>query len=68
MEDPPNAKCALCGHEAANVGELAKDFVIDLIRRDHPEWVREDGACPKCLAYYASLEDVVHAPDEEGSQ
>lgn len=64
MTDPPNATCALCGHEAASVGQLAKDYAIDLIRRDHPEWVREDGACPKCLAYYATLENVVDVSDE----
>jgi len=24
---------------------------------EHPEWVEEDGACPKCTEYYESLTD-----------
>ncbi len=32
-----------------------EQFVIAFIRREHPQWVREDGTCPRCLAYYKAL-------------
>ena len=35
-----------------------EQFVIEFIRREHPQWVREDGTCPKCLAYYKALGDI----------
>jgi len=38
---------------------LARVCTLDLIKKDHPDWVKEDGACPKCKAYYESLEGVV---------
>ena len=35
-----------------------QQFVIDFIRREHPQWVREDGTCPWCLAYYKALGNI----------
>jgi len=35
-----------------------EQFVIDFIRREHPQWVREDGKCPRCLAYYKALGNI----------
>ena len=48
--------CGICGHAAPSLSSVAEDYVLDLIRKDHPEWVREDGACPECLAYYSTLD------------
>ncbi|MEW6008711.1 MAG: hypothetical protein AB1629_03670 [Candidatus Omnitrophota bacterium] len=33
----------------------AEKYVIENIRRSHPEWVEKDGACPKCIDYYKNL-------------
>lgn len=30
-------------------------YVIDRIKSEHPDWVEEDGACPKCIKYYRKL-------------
>lgn len=62
------AACGLCGHDSPSLSQVAEDYVFDLIRRDHPEWVRDDGACPKCLVYYSSLEDVVQVVGEEQTE
>ncbi|MEW5895566.1 MAG: hypothetical protein AB1650_07415 [Candidatus Omnitrophota bacterium] len=26
--------------------------IVELIKRDHPEWSISDGTCPKCYKYY----------------
>jgi len=26
--------------------------VVELIKYDHPDWVKKDGACDKCYEYY----------------
>lgn len=33
----------------------AEEYLIELIKRDHPEWVRPDGRCPRCNIYYRLL-------------
>jgi hypothetical protein len=35
--------------------KTAYDYVIETIKRDHPEWQEKDGACPKCVEYYKNL-------------
>jgi len=54
-------ECPLC----ENVVE-EKDFtyhhqieevLIDLIKKNHPQWVAYDGACPKCVEYYRAIFD-----------
>lgn len=42
---------------------MAEKFVLDSIRFDHPEWVDEEGGCPKCNEYYESLSDLVIIQD-----
>jgi hypothetical protein len=33
----------------------AEEYLIGLIKRDHPEWVRPNGTCPRCNIYYRLL-------------
>ncbi len=68
MQDEIGKTCGLCGHDSPNLSQIAEDYVLDLIRRDHPEWVRENGACPECLAYYSSLEDVIQVVGKEKNE
>lgn len=42
-----------------NLSLIAEKFVLDSIRIEHPEWVDEEGGCPKCNEYYESLSDIV---------
>ena len=49
----------VCGEavsaEIANLHALAEEWVIDQIRNEHPEWVEDDGLCPRCMEHYLSL-------------
>jgi hypothetical protein len=51
--------CPLCHKETDTLYHIAEQAVIDLIKRNHPEWVEPDGACKKCIEYYESLDDAV---------
>ncbi|MBI3083140.1 MAG: hypothetical protein HYY90_02075 [Candidatus Omnitrophica bacterium] len=33
----------------------AEEYLIGLIKRDHPEWAEPNGACHGCEAYYRVL-------------
>ena len=41
------------------INQIAKKFMLDTIRSEHPEWVEEDGTCKKCMEYYESLDYLV---------
>ena len=43
--------------------DLAEQYVLSIIREEHPEWVKHDGTCERCEEYYKSL-DVLIALDE----
>jgi hypothetical protein len=32
-----------------------EQYTIEMIKSQHPEWVKEDAACPKCWEYYNNL-------------
>ena len=49
--------CKLCGQEVDSLGKIAEQWLLKIIILEHPEWVEEDGACPKCIEYYESLTD-----------
>ncbi len=63
QEGNPNRQtptlCPICGGalrpESTELHTLAEEWVIEQIKKDHPNWVREDGACPKCLDFYMKL-------------
>lgn len=33
----------------------AEEYLLNLIKKDHPEWKEENGACKKCVEYYREL-------------
>ena len=45
-----------------------KDFLTDMIRADHPQWVADDGSCAPCDEYYEGLETAVVAQVPSQSQ
>ncbi len=53
-------RCPLCKQEIEermlDIHVRKERVVIDLIKKKHPEWVEEDGACPRCIEYYRVIE------------
>ena len=33
----------------------AEEYLLGLIKKDHPEWKEEDKTCPRCIDYYRDL-------------
>ena len=52
-------KCQICEREIDDFAGLthikAEEYIIGLIKRDHPEWKKDKGTCKKCLEYYRKL-------------
>ncbi len=47
-------KCPICGkggHDQS-LHVIEESWLYQLIKRDRPEWVKKDGACPKCVDFY----------------
>ena len=43
--------------------QLLKRHTIEWIKRNHPEWVAEDGSCEPCLRHYDEFDaDVTFTP------
>ena len=34
-------------------------YLLQAVRREHPEWVRPDGACPECRDYERKIAAVI---------
>ena len=49
-------KCNLCGEvvkdDLKEFVEHTENHIIDLIKKDHPDWVENNGLCRKCHDYY----------------
>jgi len=49
-------KCSLCEKKIEDDLTVYIDHtekhIVEEIQSDHPEWVNEDGICPKCVDYY----------------
>lgn len=56
---PRTHKCQICGREVDDSVALAhikaEEYLIELIRRDHPQWKEDRGTCNLCLEYYREL-------------
>lgn len=52
-------KCQLCDREIDDFASIAhikaEEYLIDLIKKDHPEWTLDDKTCHKCIDYYRKL-------------
>ncbi len=51
--------CPICGEHIDRKGLpthiAAEEYVLKKIRDTHPDWVKSDGACPKCWEAYRNL-------------
>lgn len=52
-------KCQICEREIDEFAGIthikAEEYIIDLIRKDHPEWHEDKKTCHKCVEYYRKL-------------
>ncbi len=52
-------KCQICGRQidtkAALMHVKAEEYLINLIRKDHPKWKNGSKACDACADYYRKL-------------
>ena len=51
--------CQICAREIDESVALthvkAEEYLLGLIKRDHPEWKTEQGTCQECIDYYRKL-------------
>ena len=52
-------ECVLCKKGVQSLEHDIEHLVMELIKKEHKEWVESDGACPKCVEYYDGLDDMV---------
>lgn len=56
--------CTLCQKQVDQLHYQMEQWLLDTIRREHPQWVAEDGSCQPCLRYYDNLKDIrIDTPD-----
>ena len=52
-------RCQVCDRDIDEFASLAhikaEEYLIDLIRKDHPEWDEKGKTCHKCVDYYKKL-------------
>lgn len=58
------AVCKLCGKPTESLYHVTEQLVLDMIRRDHPDWVEADGSCRRCVEYYEGLDDALKVEDD----
>lgn len=29
-----------------------EQHIVDVIKKDHPDWASQDGSCPRCMDFY----------------
>lgn len=51
--------CEICKRKIDDFASIAhvkaEEYLLELIRRDHPEWNEQKGMCPRCIEYYRRL-------------
>jgi len=55
--------CKLCDKPATDIVKQIENSVLEMIKKNNPEWVEDDGSCEKCVAYYEKLDDVIVQED-----
>jgi len=56
---PKKYKCQICDRYIDEVSALthvkAEEYILNLIKKDHPEWQKTKETCQECLDYYRKL-------------
>lgn len=52
-------KCQICNRDIDDFVGIAhikaEEYLLGLIRKDHPEWKEDEKTCHKCVEYYRKL-------------
>lgn len=51
-------ECKLCNNSVESLEHEIEQLVIDMIKKSNSDWVKKDGACPKCIDYYRNLDNM----------
>ena len=51
--------CVLCNENFDTLEEQIEASVIEMIKKNNPEWVEADGSCKKCATHYQNLQHMV---------
>lgn len=58
-KEPKKYKCQICNRmieeEHAIMHIKTEEYIINLIKKDHPRWKHQDIACRECIEYYRRL-------------
>ena len=57
--------CPLCGKSNDSLEHVAEQWLLSEIRKEHPDWVENNGGCSKCVAYYRNLDNVIELDGEK---
>jgi len=55
--------CKLCDKPAEILISQIEASVLEMIKKNNPEWVEEDGSCEKCISHYKNLDQVIVQED-----
>ncbi len=51
--------CQICNRNIEEASALshikAEEYLLGLIKKDHPEWKENKETCPECVSYYREL-------------
>ncbi|MDP3143386.1 MAG: hypothetical protein Q8N14_05575 [Candidatus Omnitrophota bacterium] len=52
-------RCQICERDIDEIVALthikSEEYIIELIKKDHPDWAKDKKTCHKCLDYYRRL-------------
>jgi hypothetical protein len=52
-------KCQICGKMVHQLRSLehakAEEYLLNLVKKDHPRWREQDSVCRECIEYYRKL-------------
>ena len=42
-----------------NAHDIAEQYMLEVIKSEHPDWVEKDGSCKRCEEYYLYLDEFI---------
>jgi len=58
-------QCNICKEDTPTLESKIEASVMDMIKRNNPNWVESDGACTKCTIYYKKISGSVKVDNKK---